>query len=1103
MKKILILIILTVCLNINPASASDDLFKGFEWYDLIETVEVNRELPHAYFIPYHDNELALSNEKSVFTKDIYKSNYLYSLNGEWDFYFVHSPHEMLSWNDVEDWDTQNWDKINVPGNIQLMFDDEGFKYDKPIYINQIYPWINYEEINLSAYPVAPTVENGVSHFKKTFVLNKTFNDREIFVNFDGIGSAFYVYINGKKVGYSEDSYTTHQFNITKYLNKDEDGNIADLENTIAIQLYRFSDGSYLENQDMIRLNGIFRDVYLISKSDVEIRDLFIKPDVNNSSLTLEATLRNLNDEDGGKYSVKTYLYDDEDNLISDDLVIDYQLDKPVYEIKDSGITKEKTIALSDIKLWNSEEPYLYRLLINLVDEEGNIKEITCLRFGFREVKVNTLADGKQQMVLNNMPLLIKGVNRHEFNYQTGSALDKETIINELMLIKQNNINAVRTSHYPNNVITYEVADEIGLYILDEANIESHYGAFVDDIPSYYASFKNSVMDRVINMVERDKNYTSVIMYSLGNEATYKEYPLDDNYNFYTASQWILNRDNSRLRLYERDNRYGNSRDESMVDVYSSQYYSIDEINSYLKSDHILPYIQSEYAHSMGNGLGNLKEYWDIFRSNDNAQGGFIWDFKDQTLSLPITFNQIDTLNKENFFAYGGDFGDEKNDLEFSGNGLLYGDGDISAKMIEVNKVYQSINFKQLDLHTYEISNEFKFTKTDKFKINYQIIEENEVIKEGEVKINVLPDSKETISLDFEKTDGETYLNFYVSLKEATNYGLKENDVIAYEQFLLFKPEYVKHSVKNSFTKVLEKDDLIEIEGINNNQTFKIVFDKVKMYIKDYQINDQLIFSNGPYLNYTRAQISNDTQFEFIPNTESIYAGELENTHQNYVVKSLNTTIDDSYIRIVSKGELKNAGEIELHYTIYADGSITVENAYLPDQSLSGVIPKVGMEMYLSNEYSNLTYYGKGPYENYPDRSSGSLKAVYNDLSNLFDYRYLKPQECGNREKVSWLKIYNPDQYGVLITGDDFSFNSLAYDYRAIRKAKHPFELADGNYIYVNINGAIRGLGNAVCKDLPLEEYVIQKGKLIKYFFRIIPYLNNLDENTAMNLAKIN
>lgn len=1111
-----------LCFPILYVNGSDELFAGQEWYDLIETVEVNRELPHAYFIPYQNEKLALENEKSVFTKDIYKSDYLQSLNGEWDFFFSKSPYEQLSWNDIENWDTTLWDKINIPSNVQLQYDENGFKYDTPIYTNMLYPWVNYENIELSEYPKAPLINNSVTHYKKEFIIEKNWNNRQVFVNFDGIGSAFYLFINGKKVGYSEDTYTTHQFNITSYLNKDDDGNISNQTNTIAIQLYRFSTGSYLENQDMIRLNGIFRDVFLVSKNDVEIRDLFIKTSTDtNTTLTLEASVRNLSNELGGKYKLTADLFNQNDIKIwSTPLTINFDINKPIKDIsllsKDKGVTNSNKKEIVNPKLWSDENPYLYRLLVNLYDSNNNIIETTVLRFGVRDIDIKTLDSGKQQITINDMPLLIKGVNRHEIDSKNGSVFSKEDIINDLIIMKQNNINSLRTSHYPNNVYTYQVADELGIYVMDESNIESHYGAIVDDLPSGYPAWKYSVLDRVKNMVERDKNYTSIIMWSLGNEATYKEYELNDSYNILSASNWILEKDPSRLRAYERDNRNIGDREGSVVDVFSSQYYSTTKVLEHLNSDNNLPYFQSEYAHSMGNALGNLKEYWDIFRSYDNAQGGYIWDFKDQAILIPTSFNQtnlsnINTNINDKFYAYGGDFGERSSDLEFSGNGLLFADGSLSPKMHEVKKVYQNINFKAIDIDegVFNIDNEFSFTNLKNYSLIYKIINDGKLIKEESINTSLKPKSNKNIKIKLDKSTFEKGLYssiiFEVKLKSNTNYNLNKNDVIAYEQFELYKGTQNEFKSDSLFDEVIDNDKDILISGKSKYGVYTINFDKTKGLIKEYILNNKVIFNNGPRLNYTRSPISNDSQYSFNENLNSKYAIELEDTQQAFIINKTTVTNNTNNIVIDIEGNLIDKKNIiKITYKIYADGNISILNEYTPSSSLSGVIPKVGMELSLDNKFNNVQYYGNGPFENYLDRNTASIKNIYHDkVENMFTSMYLKPQDNGYRTLVDYIKLSNNDNEGILITGNDFQVSALPYNHKELNSVNHPYELNNSNYIYLNINGNTRGLGNAICGDLPLPEYTINLNKTITYKYMIVPFNKELSNDDLIEYSLLN
>lgn len=635
------------------AYAADNRFNGEEWYDQIETVELNREPARATFTPYKDAGQALAAEKTVFDDvDETSSPYYQTLNGDWSFKFAQKPADrekqvfgQAAAEYVENWNTSTWDTIKVPSSIQAQKDENGdFKYEKPLYVNQIYPWANYETVNYHTNgtnkPVAPTVNNSVGQYKRTFTVPEDWDGRQVFVSFQGVESAFYLYINGQRVGYAEDSYTVDEFNITDYLKEGE--------NTIAVEVYRWSTGSYLENQDFIRLSGIFRDVYLYSKNDVELRDFFVTTDLDetytDAVLNLEASVRSLDSEVSGEYTVEAQLYgQDDDTAIWDaplSFTVDVEAGKATVEERadDKGQTSSGSKEVKAPKLWFADDPNLYRLLIQLKDPNGKVVETTCQRIGFREIgKVDINEAGQEQAQINGKKLMIRGANRQEIDLYDGRAITREDIVTDLKMMKAYNVNAIRTSHYPNNPYTYAVADELGLYICDEANLESHRGATEAGIPSAEPAWTNSTLDRTMNLVERDKNHASVIIWSLGNEATYATYTMNENYCMFVDTQWILERDPSRLRKYERDNRYTKGdRENSMVDIYSSQYWSVSSVESHVANTaNKAPYIQSEYAHAMGNGLGNFKEYWDVFRTYDNAQGGFIWDWIDQSIATPV------------------------------------------------------------------------------------------------------------------------------------------------------------------------------------------------------------------------------------------------------------------------------------------------------------------------------------------------------------------------------------------------------------------------------------------------------------------------------------
>lgn len=643
-------------------SAADSRFAGEEWYDQIATVEENREPAHAYFTPYESAEKALTNEKSVLDVDEEESDYKASLNGTWKFKFAQKPADREKQakgadakNYVENWDTSSWDDIKVPSSIQTIKDADGnFKYEKPIYVNQRYPWQNYESVSLGENVTAPTVNNSVGQYKRTFTVPSDWDGRDVFVSFEGVESAFYLYVNGRRVGYGEDSYTTDEFNITSYLKTGE--------NTIAVEVYRWSTGSYLENQDFIRMSGIFRDVNLYSKAKVEMRDLFIKTDLDDdykdATLTLDADIRNLGDANaaGKKYTVSADLYkiDGKTKVWSEPMVIEATVPEAKTTVADKADDKGATFTgskkVTNPDKWFADTPNLYMLLVQLKDEKGNVVETTVQRVGFRKIsKVDINTAGQEQVQINGEKIMFRGTNRHETDDQDGRAISKEDITTDLKLMKQFNVNAIRTSHYPNNPYMYGLADELGIYICDETNAESHIGATSSNIPSGYPIWNTSVMDRTQNMVERDKNHPSVVIWSLGNEATYQVYNMDSNYCFYNSTQWILQRDPSRIRKYERDNRYTKGdRTKSMVDIYSSQYWGVDSVKSQVtNTGNKLPYIQSEYAHAMGNALGNFKEYWDIFRNYPNAQGGFIWDWIDQSISTKVENTTTYTITDPN------------------------------------------------------------------------------------------------------------------------------------------------------------------------------------------------------------------------------------------------------------------------------------------------------------------------------------------------------------------------------------------------------------------------------------------------------------------------
>lgn len=1335
--------------------AADAQFKGEEWYDQVATVEVNREPAHASFTPYESLDKAMKNEKSVLDEDASPSEYFETLNGEWDFKFAQKPdlrekaaRGVAAANYKENWVTSSWDKIQVPSSIQAVKKEDGsFKYEKPIYTNQTYPWANYETVvygDINNPPVAPTVNNSVGQYKRTFTVPSKWDGREVFVNFEGVESAFYLYINGEKVGYAEDSYTTDDFNITSYLKRGQ-------ENTIALEVYRWSTGSYLENQDFIRYSGIFRDVNLYSKAKVELRDFFVKTELDdnyeNAVLTLDADVRNLGlaSAAGKNYTVEADLYevDSDTKIWSEPMKMSVQV-PPVKgtvaeKADDKGVTVTASKDVVNPKKWFADTPNLYRLSIQLKDETGKVVETAVQRVGFREIdRVDINEAGQEQAQINGEKIMFRGTNRHESNLDTGRAITKEDIKTDLLTMKQYNVNAIRTSHYPNAPYTYALADELGIYMCDEANVESHKGATESQIPSAFPIWNTSVMDRTVNMVERDKNHASVVIWSLGNEATYQTYPKNESYTFWNTTQWILERDPSRLRKYERDNRsVKGDRSQSMVDIQSSQYWSVGSMEGNVTNKaNKLPYIQSEYAHAMGNGLGNFKEYWDVFRKYPNAQGGFIWDWIDQSLrtktsdaaqyyveddytgkrtlidgtliegqngtkalkgsysinggeklaaksnsmtldvwvkpnetfsatkgdqaficrgekgfnikikntgkieffvdgwtagladpTLPSNFTDgkwhritgvltaagkygvyydgellgtevtrtttlpaydaaggtpigigydpeytrkfdgaIDRVSilkraltpaeikstmsgmdaiapadymyttdysndktgqlevkEEEFFGYGGDWGETVTDNDFCGNGLVNADRTPSAELNEVKKAHQEVSFYddgKANTGEVRVVNEFLNTNLNEYNINWTLSENNEVIGSGsltEDQKNIAAQSESTIKLaDFPKvsaTKNANYiLNLSVTLKEdqswAGLYGGHEGQEIAFEEFELgYKAEKPQPVLDAGSMDAFSVDESSENEIIITGTTakaggkpFEIKLDKTTGYISGYSVDGNKILESGPVPNYWRAKLSNDPAF-----TDA-----MKNAADTFRINSEGITVNKSSKSIVINVPgtitgLSSANNID--YTIYANGDIVVTNTFTPatNTAVSAEIARIGMKMEVPAGYENISYYGKGPDANYVDRNTGSKMGIYKStVTERFENKIIKPQENGNRTGVRWTTLTNDQGQGIMVTAEnEMESGALHYKAEDLARYKHPYQVPQLDSTILTVDLMQRGLGNASCGPGPLGQYLISSGKTYTHTFRISPLTGQTTDKELMKKSETN
>ena len=1144
----LLLIIATMAAtgSIIPLTVSDAAFDSEEWYDQITTVHVNRENPRAFFIPYQNAATALDNEASAITRDFERSDYYKSLNGDWKFKVVDKPDDRIDnfWSMDASMTSEvaTWDDIPVPSNWQTIRNPDGsIKYDHPIYINTRYPWRTGTPNAtggggsvVQTHPVkAPIDFNPVGHYRRTFEIPSNWDGREVFISFQGVESCFYLWINGIKVGYATDSYTASEFNLTKYLQPGV--------NTIAVQVYRWSIGSYLENQDFFRLSGILRDVFLFSKDKVELNDFFVTPDLDanfeNGSLKIEAKVRNFGAATGA-YTVEATLKNMDDTNVWTDgpLVIPFDVAAAGTEPWVATATVSKAVTAP--RLWFAETPNLYKLLFELKDPSGKVIETAAIRVGFRKLdRVVVNANGNQILRINGKRIMIRGTNRHEFSLENGRAITKAEILEDLLNMKRNNINAIRTSHYPNNVLTYAFADELGIYMCDETNLESHEGAQfstqTNRIPGTTGAnaqaWRYSVLDRTMNMVEQHKNFPSIIIWSLGNEFTYSNWPaLADPYPAYLQSRWIRSRDPSRMIKYERDNRSG------LVDIRSEQYPGAtsarSRANSYTTSsdtgaftgvpfDNKLPYLLSEYSHDMGNAGGGFYDYWQVFREVPQAQGGFIWDYIDQALWLPVpasAVNPDDAWNNGTYHGYGGDFGERFHDNDFSGNGIMFADRSPKPFLNEVRYNQQEVWYtaSQTDLAAgkINISNEFLNRPLSDFVNKWYIIKDGVTIDSGELELTIAPLTKQDVIIPavlaiVPEPGAEYFLKLDASLKTGTIWA-DAGHVIATEQFKL--PISVAGDLAldlaavPKFTGIINDTAKVEVTGAD----FSITFDKSKAELSSLKKNGIELISRGPYINHWRSTGSND-----LPSGTGAYNNTFGTSRWNNVTSKTVTTQVDPYgrfIKVQVASTLSNNASNTTIYTLFGNGEVAIDNTLR--STLGNYLLRVGMKMQMAPGFDNFTFYGKGPGENYSDRQSGSPVGVYQAKTQDMYTPYLRPQFYGNRMDVRWFSVTDENGNGLLIDAkstinacasnydeDDFGTGHIVSTLSATR-VHHLFEVPkrDGAVLNIDMVQAPVGCwGGWNGERAPIALQVAANGTH-RYTYRIIPIVG---ATTAANMAE--
>jgi len=1009
--------------------------------------EINREAPHASLMPF-------DTEAKVPANDFSASPYYKSLNGKWKFNLVTKPADRPASFFGKNFDDSAWKLIDVPANWEM----KGYEY--PIYTNIIYPH--------KATP--PTIQenyNPVGSYRMEFETPNDWNGKEIILHFGAVSSAMYVWVNGEKVGYSEDSKTPAEFNITKYLKSGK--------NLLAVQVFRWSDGSYLEDQDFWRMSGITRDVYLVARNTTHVFDFQLKSGLdalyNDGIFNADITLRNLG-KTTKNVTVEAKLLDGNARVLE-------------FSKKVSAAAGNQSISfdgkLANVKKWSAETPNLYQLIITTKDESGKIIESLGCQVGFRNVEIKN-----GQLCVNGVRILVKGVNIHEHNEINGHVQDLETMIKDITVMKKFNINTVRTSHYPEPEKWYELCNKYGMYLIDEANIESHGMGYGKESLAKDPTWYDAHLFRTRNMLERDKNNPSIIIWSLGNEA-------GDGENFVKTSAWIKSRDNTRLVQYEQAGT------KAHTDIYCPMYASIERMIQYAEKSKDKPLIQCEYAHAMGNSVGNLQDYWDAIEKYDMLQGGCIWDWVDQGL---VTTNE----KGEKFWAYGGDFGpkDVWTDGNFNCNGLVDPDRTPHPSLYEVKKVYQYVGFKALDVNAgkFEVINKYDFLNLNNFGFDWRIEADGIKVAEGKLlSLNVPAHGKIEVSIPINlkpEPGKEYFIIFSVKTITATDL-IPVGHEVAYEQFELpISAPAVSVTPKGKLTMEKSTNKTV-IKGAD----FAVSFDLVKggMNSLVFAGKEMLNDGKGPEPNFWRAPTDNDFG-NGLDKRDKVWrkAGENKKLTGSKVTKISENQVNVELTFDIPGLDGETVAKYESVYKVYGNREIEVVNNFKEIAEKLPEIPRMGMNLQLAREYENMEWLGRGPQENYCDRNTGALVGLYNGKVKDQYWAYIRPQENGNKTDVRWVAFTNNEGNGLLSIGSPLlsvsAHHNLMEDFespvRTVGRVyegkevvnRHTTDVKERNLVSVNLDYKQMGVGGDNSWGARTHKQYLLTDKEYSYSFRL-------------------
>ncbi|WP_077341863.1 glycoside hydrolase family 2 [Pseudocolwellia agarivorans] len=1042
-------------------------------------------------LPARATSYSFSSVEDAKTYDRSKAKQL-SLNGDWKFKFTpDSKNRPLDFFE-NSYDSSGWNNIDVPSNWEMR------GYGTPIYANITYPFLEgtpghaaLEDKHINM----PTIfrENPVGSYLKEFEVPKNWNnDEQIILHFGGVSSAFYVWVNGQKVAYSQGTRLPSEFDITKFLKKGK--------NELAVQVFRWSDGSYLEAQDNWRLSGIHREVLLMAQPKVAINDFTVRTrfpnnDYTQSTLQIDAELSNIDRVHMKGWQVEAKLFDANGKAVftSPQTVSAEQLTRKIYPARDSFPFEEIEVVVDAPTLWSPENPYLYVLTLELTDPSGKVQEVRSTRVGFRNI---TTSD-KGQILVNGKSIKFMGANRHDHHPINGKVVSRDDMLQDVLTMKRFNLNAVRTSHYPNDPYFYDLCDEYGLFVVAEANIETHaVGALIAQTPSW----NGAMQERMIRMVERDKNHPSIVIWSLGNEA-------GAGPNFAGMSSWVKEFDPTRLMHYEGaqgdpehplyrnlkhkwsriakegvpGTRYANPTDRPWVDMLSRMYSSIDDIDSMSKSPYIKrPIIMCEYEHAMGNSLGNMTEYWDLIRDRDNLVGGFIWDWKDQGLE------QTDE-NGNKFLVYGGYFGDVPNDGNFCINGIVDAYGKPKSMLKETKYVYQPAAFNAVNIAKglVQVKNRHFYTDLNQFELRWSVSEDGKIIEEGTMNNFALaPYKAKNIQIPFKrpsvKAGAKYWLRTSLHTKVDQNWA-KAGFEIAKQQFEL--PFFKEKKVTLQSNKAITVEKTATHTTLSN-QDFNVSFNNKSGFLSSYRANGHSIIEKALMPNFWRPLIDNDDWIGLNKKTRV-----WETMHEALKLTTFN--VDDSVkgvVKINTTFHYQNKVMLKLNYIVTGNGEINVKFDMESTKDMPDLL-RVGMTTAINKDFQQMALYGKGPFENYIDRNNGAEVDVYEGEIKDFIHHYVMPQENGNHTNVEWLRLNNKAGAGVLVDGKQLlSVSVWPWTAKNLEESKLTSELIEADSSTVNIDLIQTGVGGTTpggngARSIP--KYHIKSGRF-QYEFTLSP-----------------